>query len=212
MDDLDWITVEWLPRSVLHGSVDARAERGIVYFGRPIVAPLDADDLPEHLRAYRREGTALRRLMLRLNVAPKSGEPVTYVTINAVVDPPGCEAEFLEILPARLGRTVARKSKIGVSADLGSLHSEAEAESSYEAQDDLVVARGAGVDSAQWELREAVGRALDGVYELFGTIELRCGSRAEAMLSAAAGIRRKRLGVIGYTAQLPSDIATIRLC
>jgi hypothetical protein len=98
---------------------------------------------------------------------------------------------------------------VSVKTDFGAVKPEAERGSQYEKEDPFLLARGIGTGNLQWEFRETPGQALDGSHELQATLELPVGVTGSILLSAAVNIRRKRLGIIGYNAQLPQDIAVL---
>jgi hypothetical protein len=210
-DDIEWIDVELAPREVLHGAQDGRPDRGLMYFGRPFTTPVDLDGAPDHLRAYAEEHRAamdFRRVVVHLNLAPRPGESFTYVTVGAQLVLPDSRALFRDVSPQRLSRTVNRDAKVTFSADIGVAHPQAEKGTQYESREDYLVARGMGTTGVQWEFRKTNGQPLDGVHTLTATVSVPRGMTGTVLLSAAAGIRRRRR-VIGHTAQLPPEVEVL---
>lgn len=214
MSDLDWIEVDLVPQRVLLGGHDGGPERGVLYFGRPFTTSCDLESASASVRDFAREhrdAVEFRRLVVHLNLAPRAGEPITYVTVSAVIEPPHGRALFWEPSPLRQTRNETRDTKFRVSANIGPLQQGAEAGSQYEAQDDIIVARGVGTGAMQWEFKRKAGRALDGVHELTAAVSMPTGTTGSVLLSAAAGIRKRRVGLIGHRAELPPDAGIVPL-
>ncbi|MFE6494777.1 hypothetical protein [Streptomyces sp. NPDC057748] len=210
----DLVAVDLVPRPVLHGAQDDQPERGVFYLGRPFTSPLDLETAPEHIRSYAAEKHSeveFRRLVVNLSLSPKAGEPIRHITVNAAIDADNGSKEplFRDASPLRLTKAVTRSSKVGVKTDFGVVKPEAERGSQYEREEPFLLARGIGTNSVQWEFRQTPGQALDGSHELLATLELPVGATGSILLSAAVSIRRKRLGIIGYDARLPQDIAVM---
>lgn len=207
------VDIELVPRPVLHSVQDDSPERGVLYLGRPYTVSLDLQAVPEQLqgRAAEQPGTEFRQLVMNMNLRPRPGEPIRHVTVSALAEAVAGTEEpvFREVSPSRLVRPVTRSSKVSVTATIGVVQPGAERDLQYEGEDPYLIARGVGTGSAQWEFREVDGVALDGSYELLATLELPATSAGSILVSAAASIRKKRLGVIGYQARLPEDLAVV---
>jgi hypothetical protein len=205
--------IELVPRPVLHGTQGVSPEQGVLYLGRPYTVPLGLQALPEQLQARAAEwpGMVFRQLVMNVNLCPKPGQPIRHVTVSALAEVPagGERPVFRQVLPSRLARTVTRSSKVSVTAAIGTVQPGAESNCQYDEEEAFLVARGAGTGTAQWEFREVAGVPLDGSYELLATLELPPVSAGNILVSAAASIRKKRLGVIGYQARLPEDLAAV---
>ncbi|MFH8562547.1 hypothetical protein [Streptomyces sp. NPDC017988] len=206
--------VELVPRAVLHGAQDGQSERGVVYFGRPFTTAFDPASASETTRAYvveREDVAVFRRLVLPLNVAPRPGEPLISVAVQAVAQPADGRTLFWDPVPCRLIDSGTRDSRVSVTANLGLVQSQAETAVQRPTQASFLQARGAGTGIVQWEFTRRPGQELDGIYELIATVEMPRGASGAALLSAAASISKKRMGVIGYTAQLPEELAAVLL-
>jgi hypothetical protein len=210
----DLVDVGLVARAVLHGAQDGHPEQGVFYFGRPFTAPLDLQTAPGQIRFYAEERSGqieFRRLVMNMNLCPKPGEPIRHVTVRAVIDAPSAfqEPVFRDVSPLRLTSTAKRSSKVGVKTNLLAVKPEAESESQYEREDPFLLARGVGTGQVQWEFRETRVRVLDGSFELLATLELPIGVAGNILISAAVSIRKKLVGIIGYQAQLPHDLAIV---
>ncbi|MEU5778343.1 hypothetical protein ABZ819_34240 [Streptomyces venezuelae] len=214
MSDFAWVDVELVPRPVLHGAQDGLSERGVVYFGRPFTTAFDPASASETIRAYAVEHEDVadfRRLVLPLNMTPRPGEPLTSVAVQGVAQQADGRTLFWDPVPCRLTDSGTRDSRVSVTADFGLVQSQAETAVQRQTQASFLRARGAGTGIVQWEFTRRSGGELDGIYELIATVELPRGASGAVLLSAAARIHKKRLGVIGYTVRLPKELVTVLL-
>jgi hypothetical protein len=211
--DREWIGVELVSRPVLHGAHHGR-ETGLVAFGRPFTTAFDPDAAPGTIRSYVSEHRGVsdfRRLVLHLNLTPRQGEPFTHVVVRATAQPADNSILFLDAWPLREEDTGSHSSRISAGPGFGPLQAQAETTRQHSTATPWLRARGLGTSSVQWEFTGRAGRELDGAYELSSTVELPRGTSGGVLLSAAAGVSRKRLGVIGFRAELPAEVAVVPL-
>lgn len=202
----DLVPVDLVPRPVLHGAQDGQPEQGVFFIlGRPFTSPLDLGTAPEQIRSYAAEKQGeveFRRLAVNLSLFPKAGEPIRHVIVSATLSSGSTEPLFRDASPLRLAKAVTVNSKASVKTDFGAVKPEAERGSQYERDEPFLLARGIGTDSVQWEFRQTRSQALEGPHELLATLQLPAGATGSILLSAAVSIRKKRLGIIGYDAEL----------
>ncbi|QDQ14896.1 hypothetical protein [Streptomyces spectabilis] len=214
MAEVVWIDVELVPRPVLHSTQNGQSERGVVYFGKPFTIAFDPATASETTRAYaleRADVSHFRRMVLPLNLAPRPGEPLTSVAVNAVAHPSDGRTLFLDPVPLCLASPGTHDSKVSVTVGLGPVQALAERGFQRPRQGSYMVARGAGTGTAQWEFRRQPGQDLDGIYELTAIVEMPRDTIGDVRLSAAAAVNKRRVGVIGYTARPAPDVQSLRL-
>ncbi|MCX4545714.1 hypothetical protein [Streptomyces sp. NBC_01565] len=213
----EMIDLPMLPQRVMHGTPGDRLT-GRVSFGVPYVRPLDSDALTDlGLREFAGQGAvrAFRLLALQVNFAVDRDDLVLDATVGVILrndspTSPGAPlARTLE--PMRLAGPVTRSSTVAVTAKLGIVEPQVTRQTTGSGGDPLLVADGLGSSEPVWFFRRTGRQNLEGSYQLMMVVEVPPAARASAMLALAASVRHRKFGIIRYRAQMPPDLALVRL-
>ncbi|WP_150476454.1 hypothetical protein [Streptomyces alboniger] len=181
--------------------------------GEPILARLDRpaderDAIDNHVRD-RLATHEFYELHLVMTLHPQADEPFEDAALGVSLtaldggEPPIAWSLF----PLRATVPVTVTHSIGVNAKLGFV--EPSATHSTELSSDQVSMLGLGERESdfEWRLRRTKAAELSGVQRMFAVVMARKGAPFQAKMIVSASVRRARLGLARFRANLPDNVS-----
>jgi hypothetical protein len=182
---------------------------GRVSLGMPISFRLDDPALQEEhkrLHAYSEQASDLLFYYLQVDVGFSNVDSDPF--IDAVVevslsDPRGGYVVARSLSPDRLQSASPLTQSTAITSDLK--FARIERRSELQQSVTTLIAVGEGTPRATWTIKRVGDARIEGTYSLRLIAE--CQSQtARAVISVSSAIRRRRIGILTYQAQLPSEL------
>jgi hypothetical protein len=219
-DEPEWFDVE------LHEPTDRAGDGGSVLANRvsigvPILLPFGggpAADDPQVAEYLRLNEERYRTQLLAVPCSFTSGpEPLVGAVLTVALtsdDGPDAEQPVARCLTPRKQSRKASSRPISLELGLSASPSvrgmigapQQEAEETY-----FLLAHGEGTSDPGWLFRRTKGIDFDDVYHHSMLVTLPWQAPARARLALSASVRRRRGGIIPYTAQLPDRVREVAL-
>lgn len=196
--------------SVVMGKADhLDIVEGRVSLGMPISFHLDDPALlaeHERLHAYSEQARDVLFYYFQVDVgfAHVDSDPFTNVAIEvSLSDPDGGYTVARSLSPDRLLSTSPLTQSTTITSDLK--FARIERRNEHQKSATTLIAVGEGTPHATWTITRVGGARIEGTYSLCLIVECQSSS-AQALISVSSAIRRRRIGIVTYQAQLPLEL------
>ena len=179
---------------------------GRLSLGMPISFYLDDPALlaeHEKLHAYSEQARNVLFYYFQVDVGfvHVDSDPFIKATIEvSLSDPRGGYTVARSLSPDRLLSTSSLTRSTTISSDLK--FARIERRNEHEQSPTTLIAVGEGTPHATWTITRAGDAHIEGTYSLSLIAECQSSS-AQALISVSSAIRRRRIGIVPYQAQLP---------
>lgn len=216
-----FLPVPLVPREVMHGGADLPLEDRVA-LAAPRVIRLEPDEvraIAGDLVGRYAEGRvdSLRYCLLSIDVSflHVPAEPIVQATVNISLfnDSPNGQPDPVAIamVPEIAIRATKRSSAVKFNANLQLVSSEIGRTVEYEGGDPYLQAHKPGRSDPAWFFTQTSAQNLAGPQQLLLVVAMSPHSHCKALLDMSANVRRRRAGLLGYSARLPVDCRLIEL-
>jgi len=208
--------VDLVPRRVL-GRTPADPLRKRITMARPLLVPLkkpgaDAERpaIREHLTREAKSHDFFE-LHLVLTLYPDQEEPFQTVAVNVALtaDDPADDPIAWSLFPLRSATPIKVTTDVGLNAKLGFIQPTVDRKVETPIEKNFVLGLGEGESDFEWRFTETRAATLVGIQRMFAVVKVRRGGSFGAAVAVAATVRRQRLGLLHYNAELPSFVKRV---
>lgn len=212
---LAWQALALEPQSVATraGPHDDRALQELIQLGGPVSVPVTADDLADDAEAAvfvraRAGDFSFHVVHLACAFRPLEDEPFLTVTVGLDLlrgdDSDGARPIALSMKPIHLGEPVEVSRTIRLGAALKIIEPGVEAAETRHFDDPFLEGMNELRPDPVWELRRTKHTEIRGSQRFVLVVQSPRDAGARGSVALSAKVRRKRLGVLPYTASVPT--------
>lgn len=201
--------VALVEEAILLAPTDVTVLPGRVRLGLPIGAWLNAEQLSESNRGlslHAEDRPKSRYYLIRLHVGliDDPDDPIEAVRITVALAGEGTDRAIVRSMePLQLSSAPSRVDETVLTADLKFVKGERRRQT--EGTESLLIGLGEGTEVAEWNLRKVGDTPLEGTFALSLVAET-ASAEGLAFISVISSVRRHRLKLVRYRAQLPPEL------